>query len=470
MLEGKSQALSKAQIESSDHKLGTEPVGRLLFSLALPNIAAQIVNMLYNIVDRIYIGHIPEIGAQALTGVGVTFPIIILITAFSSLIGMGGAPRASIAMGQHQHERAEKIMGNCFTAILIISVILTAFFLLTQEQILILFGASPDTLPYALEYLNLYVLGTIFIQIALAMNGFITTQGKARTAMCTVLIGAALNIILDPVFIFVLGMGVRGAAIATVFSQFVSAVWVVRFLTSSHAILRLRRCNLRPQAKQLLPVIGLGLSPFVMQSTESLLSITFNISLSKYGGDLAVGSMTILTSLLQMVNLPMTGLTQGAQPIISYNFGGKQFDRMKQAIRLLVISAVTYASICWLLTRIAPALLVGLFTNDPELQQFTIWALNIYMAMVFVLGFQTSLQQSFIALGEAKISLFLALLRKVILLIPLIIILPNFFEDKLFAVFLAEPISDFIAAMTTLIFFIWRIRTIISKAEQLKSS
>lgn len=454
------------QMQTTENELGTAPVGKLLLRLALPNIAAQIVNMLYNIVDRIYIGHIPEIGSQALTGVGVTFPIIILITAFSSLIGMGGAPHASIAMGQKHNERAEKIMGNCFSALVAISLILTVFFLLTQEQILILFGASADTLPYGLEYLNLYVLGTLFIQIALGMNGFITTQGKAKTAMCTVLIGAALNIILDPIFIFVFGLGVRGAAIATVFSQFVSAIWVIRFLTSSKAILRLRKENLRPQLKILLSVIGLGMSPFVMQSTESLLSITFNVSLAKYGGDLAVGAMTILTSLLQMVNLPMTGLTQGAQPIISYNFGAKQIDRMKKAIRLLLTSSVAYAFVCWLLTRIAPHMLVGLFTSDPELQQFTVWALGIYMAMVFVLGIQTSFQQSFIALGEAKISLFLALLRKVILLIPLILILPNFFDDKLFAVFLAEPVSDFLAAMTTMTFFLVRVRKIISKIQQ----
>ena len=448
------------------NELGTAPVGQLLVRLAVPNIAAQIVNMLYNIVDRIYIGHIPNIGSQALTGVGVTFPIIILITAFSSLIGMGGAPRASIAMGQKQNERAEKIMGNCFTALIIISICLTVLFLLTQKQILVLFGASADTLPYALEYLNLYVLGTIFIQIALGMNGFITTQGKAKTAMCTVLIGAALNIILDPIFIFVFNLGVRGAAIATVFSQFVSAIWVVRFLTSSKALLRLRREYLRPELKQLIPVISLGLSPFVMQSTESLLSITFNISLAKFGGDLAVGAMTILTSLTQMISLPLTGLTQGAQPIISYNFGAKKIDRMKKAIRLLVTTAVAYATFCWLLTRIAPRLLVGVFTSDPELQTFTVWALGIYMAMVFVSGIQTSFQQSFIALGEARISLFLALLRKIILLIPLILILPNFFDDKLFAVFLAEPISDFIAAMSTMTFFLWRVRKIIANLQK----
>ena len=324
-------------MSDSANELGCAPVGRLLFKLAVPTIAAQIVNMLYNIVDRIYIGHIPDVGSQALTGVGVTFPIILLISAFSALIGMGGAPRASIAMGQGRNDQAEQVLGNCFSAQTITALVLTVFFLLTQKQILVLFGASADTLPYALEYLNIYVLGTLFIQIALGMNGFITTQGQSRIAMYTVLIGAALNIILDPVFIFVFHMGVRGAAAATVLSQMVSALWVVRFLTGPKTLLRLKRENLRCHASILLPVIALGLSPFVMQSTESLLSITFNVSLAKYGGDIAVGSMTILTSLLQMLNLPMVGLTQGAQPIISYNYGAKQVDRLKKAVLCFIM-------------------------------------------------------------------------------------------------------------------------------------
>lgn len=453
--------MSEPTEQKDENELGSAPVGRLMLRLALPTIAAQIVNMLYNIVDRIYIGHIPEVGSQALTGVGVTFPIIILITAFSSLIGMGGAPRAAIALGQKNHHQAEKVLGNCFTALVVLSVLLTALFLLTQQQILLWFGASADTLPYALQYLNIYVLGTIFIQIALGMNGFITAQGKSKIAMYTVLIGAALNIVLDPVFIFVFGLGVRGAAIATVLSQCVSAIWVVRFLTGPKTDLRLRRENLRCQSSVLLPVIALGLSPFVMQSTESLLSITFNVSLAKYGGDIAVGSMTILTSLLQMLNMPLMGLTQGAQPIISYNYGAKKIDRMCRAVRLLVTTAICYTTLFWLAIRLIPGPIISVFTNDAELLVFTEWALRIYMATAFVLGIQQSFQQSFIALGEAKISLFLALLRKIILLIPLILILPQFLSNQLFAVFLAEPISDFLAAMTTMTLFLIRFRKIV---------
>ena len=450
-------------MSDSANELGCAPVGRLLFKLAVPTIAAQIVNMLYNIVDRIYIGHIPDVGSQALTGVGVTFPIILLISAFSALIGMGGAPRASIAMGQGRNDQAEQVLGNCFSAQTITALVLTVFFLLTQKQILVLFGASADTMPYALEYLNIYVLGTLFIQIALGMNGFITTQGQSRIAMYTVLIGAALNIILDPVFIFVFHMGVRGAAAATVLSQMVSALWVVRFLTGPKTLLRLKRENLRCHASILLPVIALGLSPFVMQSTESLLSITFNVSLAKYGGDIAVGSMTILTSLLQMLNLPMVGLTQGAQPIISYNYGAKQVDRLKKAVLLLTACATTYTLLFWLATRLFPQAIVSIFTNDAALIEFTCGALSVYLAAAFMMGFQTAFQQSFIALGEAKISLFLALLRKIILLIPLILILPKLLSNKLFAVFLAEPVSDFLAASTTTVIFLIRFRQILKE-------
>ncbi len=450
-------------MSDSANELGCAPVGRLLFKLAVPTIAAQIVNMLYNIVDRIYIGHIPDVGSQALTGVGVTFPIILLISAFSALIGMGGAPRASIAMGQGRNDQAEQVLGNCFSAQTITALVLTVFFLLTQKQILVLFGASADTMPYALEYLNIYVLGTLFIQIALGMNGFITTQGQSRIAMYTVLIGAALNIILDPVFIFVFHMGVRGAAAATVLSQMVSALWVVRFLTGPKTLLRLKRENLRCHASILLPVIALGLSPFVMQSTESLLAITFNVSLAKYGGDIAVGSMTILTSLLQMLNLPMVGLTQGAQPIISYNYGAKQVDRLKKAVLLLTACATTYTLLFWLATRLFPQAIVSIFANDAALIEFTCGALSIYLAAAFMMGFQTAFQQSFIALGEAKISLFLALLRKIILLIPLILILPKLLSNKLFAVFLAEPVSDFLAASTTTVIFLIRFRQILKE-------
>ena len=433
--------------------LGREPVGRLLFKLALPAIAAQLINMLYNIVDRIYIGHIPEIGAAALTGVGVTFPIIMLISAFSSLIGMGGAPRAAIRMGATDNDGAEVIIGNCAVALVGISVVLTAFFLLTQEKLLLLFGASADTLPYALSYLNIYVCGTVFVQLALGLNPFITTQGFATKGMLTVLIGAVLNIILDPIFIFGFQMGVRGAALATVLSQAVSAIWVVCFLTGEHSLLRIRRANLRLRAGVLLPVLALGVSPFIMQATESLLNIALNSSLQRYGGDNAVGALTILSSIMMALNMPMVGLSQGAQPIISYNYGAKNAERINKAFRLLLISSLAFSVLVWAVMMTAPRFVASIFTSDAALLDTAAWAARIYMAGTLVMGAQMACQQSFIALGQAKASVFMALLRKVILLIPLIYILPNFFEDQVFAVFLAEPIADVLAAITTCVTF-----------------
>lgn len=442
--------------------LETAPVGKLLWRLALPTVAAQIINMLYNIVDRIYIGHIPDIGAAALTGVGVCLPLIMIVSAFAALVGNGGAPRASIFMGKGDNESAERTLGNCFVAQLVISVLLTAVLLVWNEELLMAFGASENTIGYALDYMNIYALGTIFVQLTLGLNAFITAQGFTKTGMLSVLIGAVANIVLDPVFIFGFGMGVRGAALATVLSQALSCVWVVSFLLGRKTIWKLRTSCMRFRPKLLFPSLALGLSTFIMQASESIITVCFNASLQRYGGDIAVGAMTILSSVMQFAMLPMQGLGQGAQPIISYNFGARQVDRMKKAIRLLVTSAFLYALFCWALTRTVPGLLVSLFTTDPDLQEFTIWALGIYMAVVFVLGIQTSFQQAFIALGEAKVSLFLALLRKVILLIPLILLLPNFFSDKIFAVFLAEPVSDFLAATTTTLFFLWRVRKIIA--------
>ena len=444
-----------------ENKLGTAPVGRLLTSLAIPCITAQVVNLLYNIVDRIYIGQIPVEGKLALTGMGVTFPVITLISAFAALIGMGGAPRASIAMGAGEHEKAERTLGTCTAALWGMAIALTVLFLLFQEPLLVLFGASSDTLPYAMQYLNIYVLGTIFVMTALGLNGFITAQGKSDVAMKTVLIGAVLNVVLDPVFIFVFGLGVRGAAIATVISQAVSALWVVRFLTGRKSTLRLKRAFFRLDKRLLLPAIALGASPFVMQSTESLLTVTFNVSLQKYGGDLAVGAMTILTSVAQMVQMPLMGLTQGAQPILSFNYGAKRPDRMKQTVRYNLLGACVFAFSVWALAMIAPHTLARLFAHDSALIDETAWALRIYFAVGFVSAFQNTFQQCFVALGEAKISLFLALERKIILLIPMILILPHFFEDKLFAVFFAEPVADLLAAATTTTLFLIRFRQIL---------
>ena len=437
-----------------ENQLGTAPIGKLLFTLAVPAITAQVVNMLYNIVDRIYIGHIPEIGTAALTGVGITFPIITLISAFSSLIAMGGAPRASIAMGAHHPERAEQIMGNCLTALLGLSVVLTALFLLFLEPILWAFGASSNTIGYAMEYMGVYVWGTVFVQISLGMNMFITSQGFAKTSMFTVVIGAALNIALDPVFIFVFDLGVRGAAIATVLSQAVSAVWVMLFLTGRRTTLKIRPRCMVLRWKVLLPVLALGVSPFIMQSTESLLSVVLNTSLLKYGGDVAVGAYTVIASIMQVINLPLQGLTQGAQPITSFNYGAGNMDRVRKSVRLLLTCCLTYSCLFWLCVMLIPQVFIGIFSSDPELMDTAVWAARIFLFGCFAFGAQTGFQQSFLALGQAKVSLLLALLRKIVLLIPLIYLLPLFFPDKLFGVFVAEPIADILAASTTTLSFL----------------
>lgn len=440
-----------AQKESN---LGTGSIGKLLLSLAVPAITAQLVNMLYNIVDRIYIGHIPDIGTAALTGVGITFPIITLIMAFSSLVAMGGAPRAAIAMGEGNHPKAERTLGVCFSALLVISVVLTAVFLLFGEPILWAFGASESTIGYALSYQQIYVTGTVFVQISLGMNMFITTQGFAKTSMLTVIIGAALNIALDPLFIFVFGMGVQGAAIATVISQCVSAVWVMWFLLGKRTTLKLKKENLGFDLKILLPVLALGISPFIMQSTESLLSVVLNTSLLRYGGDVAVGAYTVLASIMQIVTLPLQGLCQGAQPITSYNYGAGNFQRVRKSIRLLLTCTLAYSLLFWLALMLLPQVFVGVFTKDPALTQTAVWAIRIFLFGVFSFGAQTGFQQTFIALGQAKVSLLLALLRKIVLLIPLIYLLPLFFSDKLFGVFIAEPIADILAATVTTICFL----------------
>lgn len=452
----------------TNNKLGTEKIGKLLFSLALPAITAQLVNMLYNIVDRIYIGHMADIGSLALTGVGVTMPIILIISAFSSLIGMGGAPRAAIKMGENNDREAEKILGNCFSSLLLISVTLTLIFLIFGERLLWLFGASSDTIQYGLEYLNIYVCGTIFVQLTLGLNSFISTQGYAKFSMLTVIIGAVTNIVLDPILIFGLNMGVRGAAVATVLSQALSTVWVLKFLTGNKSRLKIRKENLKINKVIMVPVLLLGISPFIMQSTESLLNVAFNYSLQKYGGDIAVGSMTILSSLMQIIFLPLVGLTQGAQPITSYNYGAKNNERVKKTFKLLIKSAFIYTTSIWLLIMLFTDVFVSLFTIDPVLKNYTVWAARIYLGTAFMMAAQNSCQQTFVALGQAKVSMFLALLRKIILLIPLIFILPYFFENKAFAIFLAEPISDFIAAIITTVTFANQIGRILDENTSLK--
>nr|WP_299966597.1 MATE family efflux transporter [uncultured Oscillibacter sp.] len=432
--------------------LGSGKVSKLLFSLALPTITSQIVNMLYNLVDRIYIGHmkpVDTVGALALTGVGVCLPIIMIISAFAALVGMGGAPRASIQEGRGDPEGSQRIMGNSFTLLVITAVVLTVVFQNFAEPLLLTFGASENTIGYALDYLKIYTMGTLFVQVTLGMNAYITAQGFTTVSMKTVLIGAGLNTLLDPIFIFGFGLGVRGAALATILSQAVSAAWVLRFLTGPKTKWRLRREDLRPRPKVFLPCLALGLSPFIMQSTESLIAVCFNSSLLKYGGDLAVGAMTVLTSMMQFAMMPLQGLTQGCQPIISYNFGARNARRVKDAFACLLKSCVVYSAVLWAAVQLFPRVFVQIFNNTPELVDYAAWALRIYMGTTCLFGVQIACQQTFVALGNAKTSLFLAVLRKIILLIPLIYILPNFFADKTFAVFLAEPAADFLAVTAT---------------------
>lgn len=435
-------------------ELGTCSVGKLLFKLAVPAIAAQIINLLYNLVDRMYIGHIADVGKLALTGVGVCLPLIMIISAFAALVSMGGAPRASIFLGKGEKDNAEKTLGNSFTLLVMISITLTIIFLLFSKDLLLLFGASENTIEYATSYMKIYSLGTIFVQLTLGLNAFISAQGFAKTSMLTVLIGAITNIILDPILIFGLNMGVAGAALATIISQSLSMIWILFFLTGKKTTLKIRKKHLRLSTEIILPSIALGLSPFIMQSTESLITVCFNSSLLKYGGDIAVGAMTILTSVMQFSMLPLTGLTQGGQPIISYNFGAKNADRVKKTFKLLLISCLTYSTILWAAAMISPQLFVLIFNNDPELVDFASHALRIYMAVSCIFGIQIACQQTFIALGNAKASLFLALLRKVILLIPLIYIMPIFMADKTTAVFMSEPVADILAVTTTSILFI----------------
>lgn len=450
---GNEEKMETNNTQTEQNKLAVMPVGKLLASLAAPAIAAQIVNLLYNMVDRIYIGHIPGVGSLALTGLGVTLPVITFVAAFAALIGFGGAPRASIAMGKGDNERAEKILGNCVFTLIVLAVILTAVFFGFAEPILYAFGASGDTIGYALPYMKIYVCGSICVLLTTGLNAFITSQGFASTGMKTVMIGAGLNIVLDPVFIFGLDMGVMGAALATVLSQAVSAVWVVRFLCGKRTMLHIKRQNMKFSFSVMGPVLALGVSPFIMQSTESLLSVCFNTSLQKYGGDIAVGAMTILASVMQFSMMPLQGLSQGMQPIVSFNYGAGNMDRVRKAFLLTLRSCLSYSLLIWALAMLIPGGLAKVFSSDAATVEYTRWAMRIYMASSCIFGAQIACQQTFVALGKAVHSLFLAVLRKIVLLIPMIYILPHFFEDKVFAVFLAEPVSDLLAVLSTVTLF-----------------
>ena len=446
--------------------LGTAPIGKLLLSLALPTITAQLINMLYNIVDRIYIGHIPEAGALALTGVGVCMPLILIVSAFAALVGSGGAPRASILMGKQEHDQAEQILGNCFALLFLISIVLTVILLAWNRPILLAFGASENTIGYATDYMNIYAIGTIFVQMTLGMNMFITTQGYAKTGMLSVLIGAVINIILDPIFIFAMGMGVKGGALATVISQAVSCIWVISFLCGKKTQLRLKVSNMKLKKSVILPCIALGAATFVMQASESIISVCFNSSLLKYGGDVAVGAMTILTSVMQFAMLPLQGVAQGAQPITSYNFGAKNSARVKKSFQLLLITSLTYSVILWICVQAFPQIFAGMFTNDASLLAFSAKALRIYCGALFMMGIQIACQMTFVSTGNAVCSIIVAIMRKFVLLIPLIYILPHFLADKTMAVYTAEPIADILAVTFTIILFTVQFKKALKNLEQ----
>ena len=438
-----------------EEALASAPIGGLMLRLAVPAVAAQLINMLYNIVDRIYIGHIPVVGQTALTGVGVTFPIITLVSAFAAFAGQGGAPLASIRLGAGDRRGAEKILGNSLTLLLGAALLLTVGFSLFKEPILYAFGASDATIGYGLDYIQIYLLGTVFVQLALGLNTFISAQGKAMTAMLSVLIGAVLNIILDPVFIFVLDLGVQGAALATILSQAVSAAWVVSFLCSGRSGLRIRREFVRPDRAVIQRIASLGIAPFIMQSTESLVTVVLNTGLQTYGGDLYVGSITIMQSIMQMIVMPTQGITQGTQPIMSYNFGAKNFQRVRQVFKRLLTLTMTVTITAFIIVSLFPGQLAQIFNDDQELVALVDRVMPVFFAGIWAFGAQMACQTTFMALGQAKTSLFLALLRKVILLVPLAILLPRI-TNSVMGVYIAEPVADILASATTLTIFLTR--------------
>ena len=439
-------------------QLASAPVTPLLLRLAIPTILAQLVNLLYNIVDRIYIGHMPVVGDIALTGVGLCFPVIYLLSAFAALLGQGGAPRAAIAMGRGDNDEAERILGTCFTSLIVTALLLTAAFQLWGEELLWLFGASEDTIGYALPYMRVYAAGSLFVMLALGMNLFITTQGYTTFSMITVVIGAVLNIVLDPVFIYAFDMGVAGAAWATILSQAVSAAFAVAFFFGKRTKLRLKKAYLLPKPRILGPVLALGFAPFVMQATEALVNVAFNSSLQAYGGDIPVGCMTVSSTIMQMFWLPSQGIGQGAQPIISYNFGAGNIERVRKAFMTMLVVSIIFIGAGWLAVMLFPGFFIRIFNDSPALVEMGSWTLRVYLAAFFLMALQMSIQQVFVSVGRAKSAVVVASVRKLVLLVPLIYILPHFFEDKVFAVFLAEPVSDFFSVLTATILFLATMR------------
>ena len=455
-------------MQDNKTELGTAPVGKLLFKLAIPTIVAQLINMLYNIVDRIYIGHMPGDGTLALTGVGVCMPIILVVSAFAALTGAGGAPRASIFMGKGDMDSARKTLGGCLSMQLITSVILTAVLLIFGKDMLLAFGASSNTIPYAADYLGVYAIGTVFVQLTLGMNAFITAQGKALQGMLSVIIGAVCNIILDPIFIFGFDMGVKGAALATILSQGISCAWVIFFLSSKHSLIRLspKVMNLKPGI--IFPCVALGAAAFIMQSSESVISVCFNSSLLDYGNDIAVGAMTILTSVMQFAMMPLSGLAQGAQPISSYNYGAGNADRVKKTFKLLLTCSLVYSCVLWLAIQLVPQVFASIFTPDQALVDFAAGALKVYCGGMFLFGIQIACQMTFVSLGSAPNSVIVAVVRKFVLLLPLIYIMPMLMEDKTMAVYMAEPVADVIAVLFTAVLFYFQFKKAMKRLEEKK--
>ena len=452
-------------MEQKNDFLGKEPVGKLLLRLSLPAIAAQIVNLLYNMVDRIYIGHIPGNGSLALTGVGVCMPIIMIVSAFAALVSSGGAPRASIYMGKRDNQSAEQILGNCFILQIIVSFILTAVLLIWSEDILLAFGASENTISYAVDYMHIYAIGTLFVQLTLGMNAFITAQGFTTTSMVSVLIGAICNITLDPLFIFGFHMGVKGAALATVLSQALSTIWVIFFLCGKKTQIHIRKDYLPLKATIILPCIALGLAAFIMQASESIVAVCFNSSLLRYGGDIAVGAMTILTSVMQFAMLPLQGIAQGAQPISSYNYGAKNAERVKKTFRILLTTCLTYSIALWMTVQLIPKVFVGIFTSDADLVNFTAPMLKIYLGGLFLFGIQIACQMTFTSLGKAVNSIIVAVVRKFVLLIPLIYLIPHLVSNPVIGVYMAEPIADIIAVLFTSALFSFQFKKTIAEIQ-----
>lgn len=445
--------------------MGTEKIPSLMIRMAIPSVIAQVINILYNIVDRIYIGHISGVGAAALTGVGLTFPIITLISAFSAFVGSGGAPLASIWMGKNDKKHAEKILGTGVFMLLCFSLILMAVFLIFQRPLLYAFGASDATIGYAMEYLTIYLIGTVFVEIALGLNPFIIAQGRSTTAMMSIVIGAVINIVLDPIFIFVFHMGVKGAAIATVISQAVSAAWNVKALVDKKAVLKIVPSCIRPDIRVIGQIFSLGISPFIMRSTESLISIVLNHQLQKFGGDMYVGSLTIMQSVMQLFSAPLSGYTQGVQPIVSYNFGAGKFDRVRTTYRYMIFGSFLISFVTAASAMIFPEFYAMMFTNEGDLIALTGKVMPVFMAGMLIFGLQNGIQPTFLGLGQAKISLFIALLRKVILLVPLALIFPNFFG--VMGVYYAEPVADITSAVIASILFLCNIKKILTM-ENLK--